>query len=84
MKWSYSADLDGKWYPASGNPNLDRIALTPVSPREFTSETMLKDKPSAKATATLSEDGKTLTVKRSMLIAKDGPTDDTLVYERSK
>src|SRR5215218_5071154 len=33
MKWSYSANTDGKWYSTSGNPNTDHIALTLVSPR---------------------------------------------------
>jgi hypothetical protein len=84
MKWSYSANTNGKWYPTSGNPNTDHIALTLVSPREFTSKTTLKGKPSAKSTATLSDDGKVITIKRSILTAKGGPTDDTLVFDRTK
>ncbi len=84
MKWSYSASTDGKWYPTSGNPNTDRIALTLVSPREFTSKTTLKGKPTARSTATVSADGKVLTIKRSILTAKGGPTDDTLVFDRTK
>ena len=35
MKWSYSANTDGKLYRTSGNPNSDHVALTFVSPREF-------------------------------------------------
>jgi hypothetical protein len=84
MKWSYSASTDGKWYPTSGNPNTDRIALTLVSPREFTSKTTLKGKPTARSTATISADGKVLTIKRSILTAKGGPTDDTLLFDRTK
>ena len=84
IKWSYSAPTDGKWYPASGNPNADRVALTFVSPREFKSRTSLKGKPAARSTVTLSADGKELRLARSILNAKGGPTNDTLVYERVK
>ena len=84
MKWSYSARTDGKWYPTSGNPNTDHVALTFVGPREVKSKTKLKGKASARSTATLSADGKQLTIARSILTAKGGPTDDTLVYDRTK
>jgi len=84
MKWGYSANTDGKWYPTSGNPNTDHIALTFVSPREFKSRTTLKGKPSARATATVSADGKVLKINRSILFAKGGPTDDVLVFDRAK
>lgn len=84
VKWSYSANTDGKWYPTSGNPNTDHIALTFVSAREFTSKTKLKGKPSANSTVSLSADGKMLTIKRSILTAKGGPTDDTMVFDRAK
>jgi hypothetical protein len=84
MKWSYSARTNGKSYPVSGNPNTDHIALTYVSPREFKSNAMLKGKASAKSTATVSADGKVLTIARSILTAKGGPTDDTMVFDRAK
>jgi len=84
MKWSYSAKTDGKWYPASGNPGLDHMALTLVSPLQFKSTARLKGKVSARSTATLSADGKTLTISRSILTVKSGPTDDTLVFDRAK
>lgn len=84
IKWGYSANTDGKWYRTSGNPNTDRVALTFVSPREFKARTTLKGKRSARSTATLSADGKVLTLKRSILTAKGGPTDDILVFDRTK
>lgn len=84
IKWSYSANTDGKWYRTAGNPNTDRIALTFVSPRKFKSRTTLKGKPSARSTVTVSADGKELTIARSILIAKGGPTNDTMVFERAK
>jgi hypothetical protein len=84
FKWGYSAKLDGKWYPTSGNPNTDHISLTLVSPTEIKSSAKLKGKASAKSTATVSSDGKTLTINRSVLNAKGGPTDDTMVFDRAK
>jgi hypothetical protein len=84
IKWSYSATTNGKWFPVTGNPNADRVALTLVSDREIKSQTRLHGKASAKSTASISADGKQLTVNRSMLIAKGAPTDDTLVYDRAE
>ncbi|MEA3079277.1 MAG: hypothetical protein QOF05_685 [Sphingomonadales bacterium] len=84
MKWSYSAVTNGKWYPTTGNPNADHIALTLVSDREVNSKTQLHGKPSAKASASVSADGKVLTINRSILTAKGGPSDDTLVFDRTK
>ena len=84
MNWGYSAKMDGKWYPTTGNPNTDHVALTFVSPNQFKSNTKLKGKPTAKSTATVSADGKVLTINRSILNAKGGPTDDTMVFERTK
>ena len=84
VNWNYSANTDGKWYRTSGNPNADHVALTFVGPREFKSKTTLKGKPAARSTLTVSADGKQITIKRSILLSKDGPTNDTLVYERAK
>lgn len=84
MKWGYSAIVNGRWYPVAGNSNVDHVALTFVSPLEFKSNSRLKGKASARSTATLSADGKMLTINRSILAAKGGPTDDTLVFDRVK
>ena len=84
MKWGYSANMDRKLYRTSGNPNTDHVALTFVSPREFKSRTTLKGKASATSTLTVSANGKVLTINRSILTAKGGPTDDTLVFDRTK
>lgn len=84
MNWGYSATLDGKWATVNGNPNTDHVALTLVSDREFKSTSKLKGKTTAKSTATVSDDGKAITIHRSILNAKGGPTDDTLVFDRTK
>ena len=84
MNWGYSAEVNGKAYPTTGNPNTDRVRLTMVGPRKLTSTSTKKGKPSARATLALSADGKQLTITRSLLFAKGGPTNDTLVYDRVK
>jgi hypothetical protein len=84
MSWSYDAHWDGKAYPMVGNPGGDHIMLTPVSAREVNSKTMLKGKLSATATASVSPDGKELTIHRKILNVKGGPSDDTLVFDRTE
>lgn len=84
MKWHYTAVTNGRWYPVIGNPNADHIALTLVSDHEFSSKTTLHGKPSARSTASVSGDGNELTIHRSILTAKGGPSDDTLIFDRVK
>ena len=84
IKWRYSANTNGKWYRTFGNPNTDHVALTFVSPLELKSKTTLKGKPSARSTVTVSADGKVLTINRSILTAKGGPTADIMVFDRAK
>jgi len=73
--FSYSAGYDGKWYPMVGNPNADRISLTAVSEREVKANSQLHGKPSVESAATVSADGKHLTINRKMLRMKGAPTD---------
>jgi hypothetical protein len=84
IKWGYSASTDGKPYRTTGNPYTDHVVLMAVGPHEFTSKALLKGKPVSKSTVTLSTDGKLLTIKRSMLTAKGGPTHDTMLFDRTK
>jgi len=81
LNFSYTAGYDGKWYPMTGNPNADRISLKVVSDREVKASSQLKGKPSVESTATVSEDGKHLTLKRKMLRLKGAPT-DVLEFDR--
>ena len=81
LNFSYTAGYDGKWYPMVGNPNADRIMLRVVSDREFRASSRLKGKPSVHSTATVSADGKHLTLTRKMLRMKGAPT-DVLEFER--
>jgi opacity protein-like surface antigen len=81
LNFSYSAGYDGKWYPMVGNPNADRISLKVVSDREVKASSQLHGKPSVESTATVSADGKHLTLERKMLRLKDAPT-DVLEFDR--
>ena len=81
LNFSYTAGYDGKWYPMVGNPNADRIMLRVVSDREFRASSRLRGKPSVHSTATVSADGKHLTLTRKMLRMKGAPT-DVLEFER--
>ncbi len=81
LNFSFSAGYDGKWYPMAGNPNADRISLIAVSPWELQSRSRLRGKPSAETTATVSADGKHLTLRRKVVRLKGAPT-DILEFDR--
>ena len=83
LNFSYSAGFDGKWYPMTGNPNADSISLTAVSDREIKASSHLHGKPSVESTATVSADGKHLTLTRKLVRMKDAPT-DVLEFDRAK
>jgi opacity protein-like surface antigen len=81
LNFHYSAGYDGKWYPMVGNPNADRISLKVVSERELRASSQLHGKASVESDATVSSDGKHLTLKRHMLRMKGAPT-DVLEFDR--
>jgi opacity protein-like surface antigen len=81
LNFSYSAGYDGKWYPMVGNPNANRISLTAVSDRELKASSRLQGKSSVESTATVSADGKHLTIVRKMVRMKGAPT-DVLEFDR--
>ena len=81
LNFSYSAGYDGKLYPMIGNPNADRISLKVVSGREFNARSRLHGKLTVQSTATVSADGKHLTLTRKMVGLKGAPT-DVLEFDR--
>lgn len=78
---SYSAGYDGKWYPMAGNPNADHISMSVVSDRELKWSSQLHGKGTIAGTATVSADGKHLTIKRTFVTMKGAPT-DVLEFDR--
>jgi opacity protein-like surface antigen len=81
LNFSYSAGLDGKSYAMVGNPNADSISLSAVSARQLKARSRLHGKLSVQSTATVSADGKHLTIDRKMLRIKGAPT-DVLEFDR--
>jgi len=81
LSFSYSAAWDGKSYPMVGNPNADSISITAVSGREIRAKSRLHGKLTVQSTATVSADGKHLTLNRKMLRIKGAPA-DVLAFSR--
>ena len=81
LNFSYSAGLDGKSYPMVGNPNADSISLTAVSATRLKATSRLHGKLAVKSTATVSADGKHITLSRKMIRLKGAPT-DVLEFDR--
>ena len=81
MDFSYVATFDGKWAPMHGNPNADSISLTGVSERAFKASSRLHGKDTVSSTATVSGDGKHLTLTRHLLAMKGSPI-DVLEFDR--
>lgn len=81
MTFSYSAALDGKSYPMTGNPNADSISLTAVSGRELKASSQLHGKLTVQTTGTVSADGKHLTLKRTYVALKGKPS-EVLEFDR--
>jgi hypothetical protein len=81
LNFSYSAGYDGKWYPMVGNPNADRISLKVMSDREVRASSQLHGKAAVESTASVSADGKHLTLQRHMVRLKGAPT-DVLEFDR--
>ncbi|WP_344697779.1 hypothetical protein [Sphingomonas limnosediminicola] len=81
MSLAYSAGCDGKTVPMTGSPNADSVSLTCVSGREIRATSSLKGKTTVKSVATISADGKQLTLKRTYVGMKGAPT-EVLVFTR--
>lgn len=83
IKWSYSANTDGRWSPAAGNPSFNSIALSLTSDRELRVRTTNGQR-IGNAILTISPDGKQLTVIRMFTASKPGPDSDRLVFDRAE
>jgi hypothetical protein len=79
--FTYSAALDGKSSPMTGNPNADSISITSVSAHEIKATSRMKGKVTVQSDAIVSADGKHLTIKRTYVAQKGAPT-ETLVFDR--
>ena len=81
LNFSYSAGFDGKWYPMIGNPNADSIKLTAVSSRQVKATSRFHGNVTVLSTATVSADGKHLTLNRTY-VARKGKPSEVLEFDR--
>lgn len=79
---SYSARLDGTPAPLQGSPVADTVSIKKTGERTRELKSLKGDKVVSEAGATLSDDGKTITVVGSGLNPKGQKTTFTAVYEK--
>lgn len=79
--FTYSAACDGKFVPMVGNARADSISIGCVSGREIKATSRLHGKVTVESTATVSDDGKHLTLKRSYVGMKGAPS-EVLEFKR--
>ena len=73
--FTYSVACDGKPQPMTGNPRADSISLNCVSARQIKATSRMKGRVTVQSTATVSPNGKHLTLKRSYVTMKGAPTE---------
>lgn len=79
-KYSYTAAYDGKFYPMTGNPVGDSIALKRVDDRTIEATLKKGDAVSGYGKTTISPDGERFTLTRKMMRGKDAPAVDELAF----
>ena len=81
-KGSYTSKFDGKDVPWAGNPDADTAAPLKVDDNNYTNTWKKGGKVTINAKATVSADGKTLTVTQTGKNAKGEDVNSTAVYEK--
>jgi hypothetical protein len=81
-KGSYTSKFDGKDVPWAGNPDADMAAPLRVDANNYTNTWKKGGKVTVNAKATVSADGKTLTVTQTGKNAKGEDVNSTAVYEK--
>ncbi len=79
---SITARFDGQEYPLKGNPRADTVAYERLDPRTVRGTSRKNGKVLVHETATLSEDGRTLTVTYSGANADGQAVIGTAVFEK--
>lgn len=82
MKWSYTANPDGKDVPVTGYPNGDSVSMTLPSANERVLVFKRGGKPTVTSKAVLSKDGKTMTVTQDGTDPKGQAIHNVLHYVR--
>ena len=82
MKVSYEAKYDGKDYPATGSPAWDSVSFQRVDANTLKAKTKKDSKVVGDYTVTVSQDGKTTTVKYTETGPEGKPIKGSAVYEK--
>jgi len=83
IHWEYTATLDGKPAPVTGNPDGDMVVAKRTSPNTIETSYTLKGKPTTVNTRVISADGKTLTVTSTGTNAQGQKVNNHQVFEKS-
>jgi hypothetical protein len=83
IHWEYTATLDGKPAPVTGNPDGDMVVAKRTNPNTIETSYTLKGKPTTVNTRVVSADGKTLTVTSTGTNAQGQKVNNHQVFEKS-
>jgi hypothetical protein len=83
IHWEYTATLDGKPAPVTGNPDGDMVVAKRPNPNTIETSYTLKGKPTTVNTRVVSADGKTLTVTSTGTNAQGQKVNNHQVFEKS-
>jgi hypothetical protein len=72
---NYTAACNGRIAPMTGSPRADSISLACVSGSKIKATSRFHGKVTVQSTATVSSDGKHLTLKRTYVALKGAPTE---------
>lgn len=83
IHWEYTAALDGKPAPVTGNPDGDMVAAKRTNPNTIETSYTLKGKPTTVNTRVVSADGKSMTVTSTGINAQGQKVDNHQVFTKS-
>lgn len=80
--WEYTANLDGKPYPVTGNSDGDMVIVKRIDKNTIETSYTLKGKPMSVNTRVVSADGKTMTITTTGTNAQGQKVNNVLVLEK--
>jgi hypothetical protein len=83
IHWEYTAPLDGKPAPVTGNPDGDMVVAKRTAPNTIETSYTLKGKPTTVNTRVISADGKSMTVTSTGTNAQGQKVNNHQVFTKS-
>ena len=80
--WEYTATLDGKPAPVTGNPDGDMVVAKRINATTIETSYTLKGKPTTVNTRVVSADGKTMTITTTGVNGQGQKVNNVQVFER--